>query len=111
MKKQLLFNFTKCLSQKMTFRMAAFAVLFLLTVQSSFAQQWDYLGKENDLSSIAAGFTTVAVINEGGTEVPYVGFADNFFQNGNAIPSPSLLIVKKRLANGTMATSWTKYHY
>lgn len=101
MKKQLLFNFTKCLSQKMTFRMAAFAVLFLLTVQSSFAQQWDYLGKENDLSSIAAGFTTVAVINEGGTEVPYVGFADNFFQNGNAIPSPSLLIVKKRLANGT----------
>lgn len=101
MKKQLLFNFTKFLSQKRTFRMAAFAVLMLLTVQSSFAQQWDYLGKENDISNLAAGFTTVAVINEGGTEVPYVGFADNFFQNGNAIPSPSLLIVKKRLANGT----------
>lgn len=101
MKKQLLFNFTKFLSQKTTFRMAAFAVLFLLTVQSSFAQQWDYLGKENDLSTLVAGFTTVAVINESGTEVPYVGFAENFSQVGNNIPTPSLLIVKKRLADGT----------
>jgi hypothetical protein len=103
MKKQLLFNFTKFLSQKTTFRMAAFAVLFLLTVQSSFAQQWDYLGKENDLSTLVSAYTTVAVINESGTEVPYVGFAENSPAPANnaTLPGPGLLVVKKRLADGT----------
>ena len=103
MKKQLLFNFTKFLSQKTTLRMAAFAVLFLLTVQSSFAQQWDYLGKENDLSTLVSAYTTVAVINESGTEVPYVGFAENSPAppNNQTLPGPGLLVVKKRLADGT----------
>lgn len=103
MKKQLLLILTKFLFQKTTLRMAAFAVLMLLTVKSSFAQSWDYLGKENDLSSLASAYTTVAVINEGGTEVPYVGFAENSaWPSSNSIfPGPGLLLVKKRLANGT----------
>ena len=103
MKKQLLFNFTKLLAQKLTFRNAAFAVLMLMTVQSSFAQQWDYLGKENDLSSLVSAYTTVAVINESGTEVPYVGFAENSPApaSNSVLPGPGLLVVKKRLANGT----------
>jgi hypothetical protein len=103
MKKQLLFNLTKFLSQKSTLRIAAFAVFFLLTVQSSFAQQWDYLGKENDLSTLVSAYTTVAVINESGTEVPYVGFAENSAApaSNSVAPGPGLLVVKKRLADGT----------
>jgi len=103
MKKQLLFNFTKFLSQKTTLRMAAYAVLFFLTVQSSFAQQWDYLGKENNLSTLVSAYTTVAVINESGTEVPYVGFAENSAApaSNSVLPGPGLLVVKKRLTDGT----------
>jgi hypothetical protein len=102
MKKQLLFNLTKSLSQKMTFKMAAFAVLFLLTVQSSFAQQWDYLGKENDLTPLISAYTTVAVVNEGGAEVPYVAFCENVIAIvSSTAPAPGIAMVKKRLANGT----------
>ena len=103
MKKQLLFNLTKFFPKRKASGMAAFAVLFLLTVQSSFAQQWDYLGKENDLSTLVSAYTTVAVINENGTEVPYVGFAENSPAppNNSTLPGPGLLVVKKRLADGT----------
>ena len=102
MKKLLLLNFTKLLAQKLTFRNAAFAVLFLLTVQSSFAQQWDYLGKENDLTPLISAYTTVAVVNEGGAEVPYVAFCENVIAIvSSAAPAPGIAMVKKRLANGT----------
>lgn len=102
MKKQLLFNFAKFLSQKMTLRMAAFAVLFLMTVQSSFAQQWDALGKENDLTPLISAYTTVAVVNEGGAEVPYVAFCENVIAIvSSTAPAPGIAMVKKRLANGT----------
>lgn len=40
MKKQLLFNFSKPLERKLSFRIAAFIALTLLTVQSTFAQTW-----------------------------------------------------------------------
>jgi len=102
MKKQLLLNFTKLLAQKLTFRNAAFAVLFLLTVQSSFAQQWDTLGKENDLTPLISAYTTVAVVNEGGAEVPYVAFCENVIAIvSSTAPAPGIAMVKKRLANGT----------
>lgn len=72
MKKQLLFNFTKFLSQKRTFRMAAFAVLFLLTVQSSFAQKWNIIGQDNEISSVASAYTTITVLGD----VPYVSYVE-----------------------------------
>jgi len=93
MKKQLLSNFTKCLSQKGTFRMAAFAVLFLLTAQSSFAQQWDIIGNEVQIASAATTGTSIVVLNESGNEIPYVAFLEN------SIPR-----VKKRGTNGI----WTQ---
>lgn len=93
MKKQLLFNFTHSLFQKMTFRIAAFTVLTLLSVQSSFAQQWPILGNETAVSSIVSNYTTVAVLTESGNDVPYVAVCEN------SIPK-----VKKRLSNGT----WTQ---
>jgi hypothetical protein len=90
MKKQLLFEFNKSLFRKMSFRMAAFAVLTLLSVQSSFAQTWPILGNETAISSIASTHTTVAVVNESGNDIPYVAFCEN------AVPK-----VKKRLTDGT----------
>ena len=72
MKKQLLFEFTQFLFRKRSFRIAAFAVLMLLTVQSSFAQQWNILGQENDLSAVASSYTSIAVLNE----EPYVVFRE-----------------------------------
>jgi hypothetical protein len=93
MKKQLLFNFTKFLSQKTTFRMAAFAVLFLLTVQSSFAQQWDIIGNEVQIASASTNGTSIVVLNESGNEIPYVAYLES------SIPR-----VKKRDTNGI----WTQ---
>jgi hypothetical protein len=92
MKKQLLFNFTKLLAQKLTFRNAAFAVLTLMTVQSSFAQQWPILGNENTVSSVVSTYTSVVVLPESGNDIPYVAFCEN------GIPK-----VKKRLTDGTWA--------
>jgi hypothetical protein len=89
MKKQLLFNLTQSLFKKMTLRMAAFAVLFLLTVQSSFAQQWDILGNEVQIASASTTGTSIVVLNESGNEIPYVAFLES------NIPR-----VKKRGTNG-----------
>ncbi|WP_281336207.1 putative Ig domain-containing protein [Flavobacterium eburneipallidum] len=93
------------LIQKGIFGMVQKTFLFFvfLFTSVSFAQQWDYLGKENDLSTLVSAYTTVAVINESGTDVPYVGFAENSpAPASNAVlPGPGLLVVKKRLADGT----------
>jgi hypothetical protein len=93
MKKQLLSNFTKYLSQKMTFRMAAFAVLMLLTMQSSFAQSWSILGNDVQIASAATTGTSIVVLNESGNEIPYVAYLES------NIPR-----VKKRGTNGI----WTQ---
>jgi hypothetical protein len=95
MKKQLLFNFTKFLSQKMTFRIAAFAVLFLLTAQSSFAQKWTFLTSGDNLATSGTySSTRIAVVKVGSEFIPYALFTEG---TGTA----SLIKVKKRLADGT----------
>ena len=79
-----------------------FLVSILFVSFSSFAQQWDTLGKENELTSLSSTFTTVAVINEGGTEVPYAVFCEgNITFTSGVAQSGGIAIVKKRLANGT----------
>jgi rhamnogalacturonan endolyase len=72
MKKQLLFEFTKYLSQKITFRLAAFTVFTLLTVQSTFAQKWNVIGSGNDISTVVSSCTSIAVAGD----VPYVAYVE-----------------------------------
>lgn len=90
MKNLLLFKFTKSIFLKIPFRVAAFAVLILLTVQSSFAQQWNILGNESAISSVASYYTSIAVVGD----VPYVAYVEGSASGGTSK-------VKKRNADGT----------
>jgi hypothetical protein len=67
-KKQLLLESLQILLRKTSFRIIAFTVLTLLTSQSSFAQHWDILGDESQVSAVASSYTSIAVLND----VPYV---------------------------------------
>jgi hypothetical protein len=90
MKKQLLFNLTKFLSQKMSYGMTTFLVLTLLFVQSSFSQQWDIMGNEQLIASLSTKSRSMVILNESGNEIPYVSYSEN------SIPK-----VKKRNIDGT----------
>lgn len=74
----------------MTFKIAAFAVLMLMTIQSSFAQSWDILGNEVQIASASTTGTSMVVLNEGLEQIPYIAYLEN------SIPR-----VKKRNTNGT----------
>lgn len=88
MKKQLLFEFTQFLSRKFSFRITAFTLLTLLTVQSSFAQKWEILGQENDISTVSSSYTSIAVLND----VPYVVFRES--------TGPVVKVKKRNTATG-----------
>jgi hypothetical protein len=88
MKKQLLFEFTQFLFRKMSFGIAAFTVFTLMTMQSSFAQQWNILGQENDISAVASSYTSIAVLND----VPYVVFREGI--------GPVVMVKKRNSATG-----------
>ena len=64
MKKQPLFEFTRFHFQKRSFGIAAFIVLTLLTIQSSFAQQWSAIAQENDVTALASSYTSIAVLDD-----------------------------------------------
>lgn len=68
MKKQLLSESLQVLLRKTFFRIIAITVLTLLTTQSSFAQHWNILGDESQVSAVASSYTSIAVLND----VPYV---------------------------------------
>ncbi|WP_188495857.1 rhamnogalacturonan lyase family protein, partial [Flavobacterium palustre] len=72
MKKQLLYESKSFLFQKMLFRLTFFALLSLLTTQTSFAQQWAILGNENQVSSVASNYTSITALNN----IPYVVFRE-----------------------------------
>lgn len=63
---------------------------FLFSCFSSFAQQWNIIGNEQQVSAVASSYTSIAVVNEGGNFTPYVVFTES------GVPK-----VKKRLADGT----------
>ncbi|MFA9187080.1 T9SS type A sorting domain-containing protein [Flavobacterium sp. FBOR7N2.3] len=65
-------------------------VCFLLSCFSSFAQQWDILGNEQAISSVASSHTSIAVVKNGNNFIPYVVFTEA------GVPK-----VKKRLTNGS----------
>jgi hypothetical protein len=90
MKKQPLFQFLQFLFRKTSFRIAAFTVLILLTVQPSFAQTWPILGNEGLISSVASSYTSIAVVDNGVDYTPYVAYTES------GVPK-----VKKRLSDGT----------
>ncbi|MBE7171509.1 MAG: T9SS type A sorting domain-containing protein [Williamsia sp.] len=71
MRKTLLTNLLHASSLLVT-KAAALALCFLLYVQSSFAQQWSTLGNENQVSSVAASYTSIVVIDS----VPYVVYRE-----------------------------------
>jgi hypothetical protein len=68
MKKQLFFEFTTFIFRKMDLKITVYTVLFLLIVQSSFAQQWNILGNESQVSDVVSSYTSIAVLND----IPYV---------------------------------------
>ncbi|MEJ6981533.1 T9SS type A sorting domain-containing protein [Pedobacter sp. P351] len=70
--KERLFEFTEFFSRKATFRISVLTVLSLLSLNSSFAQQWTILGNEGQISSVASSFTSITVLND----VPYVVFRE-----------------------------------
>lgn len=72
MKKQILFTFTPILFRKAVFRIIFFTILSLLTAQNSFAQNWNILGNESQISSDVSAYTSIAVLND----VPYVVFRE-----------------------------------
>lgn len=69
---QLPFKFLSFFSKKPAFGMAVFTVLSLFTFHSSFAQQWNILGNESQISSVAASYTSIAVLDS----VPYVVYKE-----------------------------------
>jgi hypothetical protein len=82
MKKQLLFNFSQSLFQKMSLRLAAFTVFTFLTVQSSFAQKWNVIASENEISSVPSCYTSIAVVGD----VPYVAYVQATYGAGATGP-------------------------
>ena len=65
-------------------------VCFLFSCFSSFAQQWNILGNEQAISSVASAYTSIAVVKNGTIFTPYVVFTES------GVPK-----VKRRLADGT----------
>lgn len=82
MKKQLLFKFLQFLFRKLPFRNTAFTVLTLLAVQTSFAQKWNVIAQENDISSVNSCYTSIAVVGD----VPYVAYIEAAYSAGATGP-------------------------
>ncbi|MGQ7947300.1 T9SS sorting signal type C domain-containing protein [Flavobacterium sp. WC2509] len=82
MKKQLLFNFAKHLSPKIGFRITALAVFTLLTAQSSFAQKWNVLASESEISTVNTCYTSIVVKDD----VPYVAYVEATYTAGATGP-------------------------
>ncbi len=72
MKEQVLLTSTTILFRKTIFGIIFLTILSLLTSQNSFAQNWNILGNESQLSSDASAYTSIAVLND----VPYVVFRE-----------------------------------
>lgn len=65
MKKQLLFESISSNFRKTFIRIILIAIL---SAQNSFAQNWNILGSESDVSAVASSYTSIAVLND----IPYV---------------------------------------
>ena len=87
MKKQPLFEFKRFHFRKRSFGIAAFIVLTLLTIQSSFAQQWSAIAQENDVTALASSYTSIAVLDD----VPYVIFREG---------TPAVKVKKRNAVTG-----------
>ena len=72
MKKQILFMSSPILFRKTFFGIIYCTILSLLTAQHSFAQNWNILGNESQVSSDVSAYTSIAVLND----VPYVVFRE-----------------------------------
>lgn len=92
MEKKQLLNFVESLLRMISFRLLAFAVLTLLTTQSIFAQKWNVIGDETNISATASYFTSITVVGD----VPYVVYTDGSASGG-------VSRIKKRNSDG----SWT----
>lgn len=68
MKKSIPFKSVQIFFRKTFFGIILFIILFLLNTQDTFAQNWNILGNESQVSSAASSYTSIAVLND----VPYV---------------------------------------
>ncbi|GGA87618.1 hypothetical protein GCM10008015_30320 [Flavobacterium palustre] len=62
--------------------MTAFTVLTFLTVQTSFAQKWNVIAQDNDISSVNSCYTSIAVLGN----VPYVAYVEATYSAGATGP-------------------------
>ncbi|GGF04689.1 T9SS type A sorting domain-containing protein [Flavobacterium limi] len=68
MKKQVLFEFKPIHFRKRLLETIFIALFSFLNVHDLFAQNWNILGNESQVSSVASSYTSIAVLND----VPYV---------------------------------------
>jgi hypothetical protein len=72
MKKQVLYEFKPIHFRKQFFKIILIALFSFLNIHDSFAQNWNILGNESQISSDASSYTSIAVLND----VPYVVFRE-----------------------------------
>lgn len=91
MRTRLLFAFVKLFLRKPIYRIAFFTAVGLLTLQSSFAQQWNLLTDESTkaISSVASAYTSITVLDN----IPYVVYVETATTSG-------IGKVKRRNASG-----------
>lgn len=70
-----------------------FVLLLSLVASVVHAQQWQILGNEQTVATAASAYTNIVLVNEGGTDVPYVVFTES-----------GVAKVKKLASDGT----WTQ---
>ena len=85
MKKQLLFESISFNFRKTFFRII---LIVILSAQNSFAQNWNILGSESDVSAVASSYTSITVLND----VPYVVFREG--------TGPVVKVKKRNAATG-----------
>lgn len=72
MKKQVLFEFKPIHFRKQFLKIILITLFSFLNVHESFAQNWNILGNESQVSSDVSSYTSIAVLND----VPYVVFRE-----------------------------------
>ncbi|CAD0007006.1 rhamnogalacturonan lyase family protein [Flavobacterium salmonis] len=88
MKKQVLFEFIPIHFQKQFLKIILITFFSFLNVNNSFAQNWNILGNESQVSAVASSYTSIAVLND----VPYVVFREG--------SGPVVKVKKRNTATG-----------